>query len=327
LPFLKRADFFPKNYIAVQRVHDGEISRLGGFGIYISLWVYVMCFQNNQATSFLEILLVSTLPMIFISIKEDLFQNTYTLTRILFMVISTLLFFELYDISFPIINNLVFGDLLSSSVVMSTLFFVICMLVIINGSNMIDGTNGLLSMTLMMQFLCLIYISFEYNDSINIFLITLLTIPLIVFMFFNYPWGKIFLGDTGAYFMGFTIGVLTIVIFSEHPEIPTWLAVLILFYPSFELIFSIIRKLIEGKNPMKPDVNHLHLKMFFLLRNNLISVRSSNSMVMPFLAIIWGFSFVLLVCFINNIYFIFLGLVSMTIFYLGLYFALPRNNN
>lgn len=326
-PQWHRSKSFLKNYQGVQRVHEGEVPRLGGLVIYIGLWVYWLLCQHGQAMPFIQCLLISSLPLIFISVKEDLLHNTKAITRLGFMAASCILFFLCYDVSYPTIEFPVIGDWLSNSSVLSLLFFSFCVLVIVNGFNLIDGANGLLPMSVLMQALSLMYITYEVNDSLNMIRLVYIIVPVIIFMGFNFPWGKIFLGDTGAYFLGFIMSLLTIIIFSEHPEIPTWVAVLILFYPAFELLFSIIRKLIERNSPMDPDPYHLHLKMFHLLKSQVIKPRVSNSLVMPCLALVWGMPFVLLVWVKDNLIMTLLGVVLIMIIYLGFYWALPRKSD
>ena len=326
-PRWQHSKSFLKNYQGVQRVHEGEVPRLGGLVIYIGLWVYWLLCQHGQAMPFVQCLLISSLPLIFISVKEDLLHNTLAVTRLGFMAASCILFFLCYDVSYPSIELPFIGDWLNNSPVLSLLFFSFCVLVVINGSNLIDGANGLLPMSVLMQALCLMYITYETNDSLNMIRLIYIIVPVIIFMGFNYPWGKIFLGDTGAYFLGFMVSLLTIIIFSEHPEIPTWLAVLILFYPAYELLFSIIRKLIEQKSPMEPDPHHLHLKMFHLLKNQVMKPRVSNSLVMPCLAFIWGMPFTLLVWVKDSLIMTLLGIVLIIIIYLGFYWSLPRKRD
>ena len=326
-PRWQHSKSFLKNYQGIQRVHEGEVPRLGGLVIYIGLWVYWLFCQYGQAMLFIQTLLISSLPLIFISVKEDLQHNTRAITRLSFMMVSCILFFLCYDLSYPIIEFPVIGDWLANSSVLSLLFFSFCVMVIINGCNLIDGANGLLPMSVLMQTLCLMFIAYETNDSFYIILLIYIIIPVMIFMGFNYPWGKIFLGDTGAYFLGFMLSMLTIIIFSEHPEIPTWVAVLILFYPAFELIFSIIRKLIEHKSPMEPDPHHLHLKMFHLLKSQVMMQRVANSLVMPCLALIWGMPFILLVWVKHDLTLTLMGIFLFIIIYVGFNWALPRKKD
>jgi UDP-GlcNAc:undecaprenyl-phosphate/decaprenyl-phosphate GlcNAc-1-phosphate transferase len=67
-------------------------------------------------------------------------------------------------------------------------------------------------------------------------------------MLMNYPYGRIFLGDLGAYSLGLIVSMLTIILFGRHPEISPWGAVLILIYPATEVVFSLLRRMIKGVN-------------------------------------------------------------------------------
>jgi UDP-N-acetylmuramyl pentapeptide phosphotransferase/UDP-N-acetylglucosamine-1-phosphate transferase len=317
-----------KKYQGVQRVHVGEVPRIGGLISVVGIFLYWMMCTHGKAMPFVEALLISSIPLILISIKEDFFHNTRVSSRLLMMFLSCFLFFYLYDINFPQIEFPGLGPLIASSIIMSWLFFAFCAVVIINGNNLIDGANGLMPMSIIMQCLSLFYICFETQDMTNMIRVIYILTPMVIFLIFNYPWGKVFMGDLGAYFFGFFISLLTIVIFGEHPELPTWAAVNILFYPALELIFSTCRKVLEGHNPMHPDPHHLHLKMFFFLkREEEIKPRVSNGLVMPCLGLIWAMPFILVVWVFQSLTLTLIALFIMLIIYSGFYWALPRKTN
>lgn len=316
-----------KNYSGVQRVHEGEVPRLGGFVIFAGLFFYWLFSDNKENMSFINSFLLACIPLFLISLKEDLFYSTSPTSRLICMLFSSILFFILYDISFPIIEFPFLGQLLNNYFGMSLLFFSLCVLVVINGSNLIDGSNGLLSMTVIMQILCLMYICHINSDLINMSRLLIFFTLLLIFLLFNYPFGRVFLGDSGAYILGFATSLLTIIIFSEHSNIPTWLAALILFYPVTELIFSIIRKLLQNKNPMMPDSSHLHLKLFYLLNNNIISKKTANSLVMPCLCLIWGMPFIILVWVMDSLLFTLIGVGLSIVIYLCFYWVIPEKKN
>ena len=318
---------FIKSYQGIQRAHEGEIPRMGGLVTYIGLFICCSLYQNDQVMQFMQCILISSIPLMILSLKEDLFHNTKAITRLIFMGFSSVLFFLYYDISFPVIELPIFGDWLLNSEIFRVLFFTICVLVIINGSNLIDGVNGLLPITALMQCLCLFYITYEYNDSVNSIRLCYLVLPIIIFMLFNYPLGKIFLGDSGAYFIGFYVSMLTIIIFSDNQNIPTWYAALILIYPAFETLFSVIRKTIERKSPFDADQHHLHIKIFFIFKNKNLNSRISNSLVMPCLVMIWGFPFLILTLTNKSLILVLFSIVFFMIIYLGFFLAVSRKIN
>jgi UDP-N-acetylmuramyl pentapeptide phosphotransferase/UDP-N-acetylglucosamine-1-phosphate transferase len=90
-----------------------------------------------------------------------------------------------------------------------------------------------------------------------------LTFALIGFFFWNLPFGYIFLGDGGAYLLGFLAGLLGVLVVERHPEVSPWFPLLLLLYPIYETIFSIIRKkFMRNASPFEPDPIHLHMLFY-----------------------------------------------------------------
>ena len=117
---------------------------------------------------------------IFISIKEDLYQNTSISKRIFAIVLSSIIFFNLNKTNFPLIDIPLIYPLFQ--IIYFYLFFTFSSLVLINGFNLIDGMNGILGFTAISQLICLCYISqFLTNEIFNYSI--LLILPIIIFMF------------------------------------------------------------------------------------------------------------------------------------------------
>ena len=171
---------------------------------------------------------------------------------------------ELFDI---ILNNKVFAILFSS----------FCLLILINGSNFIDGLNGLLiSCTiiifLMLNKLNLIDNSIISDQSINLIILVLLL--LLLLNIFNF----LMLGDSGAYLLGFFVGFIIISSHINNPDISPYFFISLIWYPCYENLFSILRKLNREFSPLKPDSKHLHQLVFFFVSKklNLKLILSNN---------------------------------------------------
>ena len=109
----------------------------------------------------------------------------------------------------------------------------------------------------------------------HLFLIYLiLLIYLFIFNFLN----KLYLGDSGSYLIGFAIGTLLITIYKEFSIFSPFYVVLLLWYPCFENLFSIIRKYRFNLSPLKADNKHLHHLLFYYLnkRFNFSKLSSNN---------------------------------------------------
>ena len=198
------------------------------------------------------------------------------------MTISAGLFIYLLPTNLPEIDFPLLNQILSIGF-MKELFFIFSILVIINGNNLIDGVNGNLALTNIIQLISVGLLAFMVGDDVIVQLSCLLLLPLIVFTLFNYPFGKIFCGDAGAYFYGFAISASVIYLFGTHDELLSWNAILILIYPSIELLFSFIRKkFFENKSSFTADAKHLH-SLIYRYMNKQSSKPTNNSMVIFFL--------------------------------------------
>ena len=183
-------------------------------------------------------------------------------------------------------------DLLISNVFFSYFFSTFCLLILINGSNFIDGLNGLL-----VGYYLLISLIFHHLNLIsflNIENINQLFFSAILFTLFLVNLSKkSFMGDTGAYILGFFYGYLLIKIYSDYQIFSPFFVILLLWYPCFENLFSIIRKFQLKKSPIKPDNNHLHQLMYFYLKkkykvNNLFANNYGSLIILLYNLIVFG---------------------------------------
>lgn len=134
-------------------------------------------------------------------------------------------------------------------------------MILINGSNFIDGLNGLL----LGYFLIVTFIFFKVDLIQDIILsqkYIFYFIVIIVFVLILNFLNKLFLGDSGAYLLSFLMGFISIKIYNLNNNISPYFIILLLWYPCFENLFSIIRKKIEKVNPLLPDNKHLHQYLY-----------------------------------------------------------------
>ncbi len=89
----------------------------------------------------------------------------------------------------------------------------------------------------------------------------------------NFPFGKIFLGDGGAYFSGYLIATLAVMLPVRNPEISPWISLLILGYPITETIVSIARRFLSDNGKIgSPDDGHLHHRIYFHWSGSLMNL-------------------------------------------------------
>ena len=187
--------------------------------------------------------------------------------RFFFQILLILIFLQLEDINISS-TRIIFLDLLLQNKLYSLLFTAFCMAVMLNGTNFIDGLNTLAIGYYLILSLILIKIDLLKEINIDISLFSYWSIILGFLYLFNLK-KRLFLGDSGAYILGFIYSFLLLSIFNNNQNISPFFIILLLWYPCFENLFSIIRKLRLNKSPILPDSNHFHQLLYFYLKKQL----------------------------------------------------------
>ena len=197
--------------------------------------------------------------------------------RFFFQTIIILLFVTILD--FKILSSKIeFFDILLKNEIYAYFFSTFCILILINGNNFIDGLNGLvISYSLIvLYFLSNLGLIDNYvisEQSINLILLLLITLLLLNIS------NILMIGDGGAYLLGFFLGYIIISSHINNQNISPYFYIALIWYPCFENLFSILRKLSKNFSPLKPDSKHLHQLVFFLVKKKLnISMHFSNNL-------------------------------------------------
>ncbi len=314
-----------KSYRAIQRIHLKETPRFGG-GIFILSLIFFVTFSNsNESIQTLKVILLALVPIIIIGLKEDLFHNVSPTVRLLALFSVGWLFRAQFNGPLPnMVDVPLIGKLLELQGGIG-LFYILCIASIANGMNLIDGVNGLCGSVALSILSALLFLSYKSNDIMMITTITSVILIFMPFMVFNYPFGKIFLGDLGAYSLGLVVSMLTIILCGRHPAISPWVAVLILIYPATEVSFTLLRRIFAGTSAFDPDTSHLHLRLFNFFRAQPISRRLANPLVMITLTGLWILPSLIIPWVYNKTFFIWIAILGFFALYAGIYFFIPAS--
>ena len=254
----KLGNKFTDNAIGVQKFHSSPTPRLGGLSIFLTVFISAFfCFKYKKIL-FLYIIFSAN---IYIWIFRDLFGNVKPEQRLFGAFVSGLLFIYLTGFYVKSVE-IQFIDYALSIYFISFMFTGFAISGICNSINIIDGFNGLATGSLLIMFSTFAIIGWNVSDNlvINISLISIFII--IGFMVINFPLGYI-LGDAGAYFCGFLLAIVAIMLPFRNDEVSSWVSLLVCIYPITETIFSIYRKVKrKGHHPSKPDGVHLHMLIY-----------------------------------------------------------------
>lgn len=287
-----------------QKFHISSVPRIGGISIYLALWMassirYLQ--DTNNGILLMTIVACGSLAFL-IGFAEDLSKRVGVSNRLMGTAISGGL--AGYFLNAWISHISLWGiDSLLAIPVISILFTCIAIAGLSNAYNIIDGFNGLASMVGIITLLAIASVAFRVGD-VEILIAALMMVGAIGgFFIWNYPRGLIFLGDGGAYLIGFWIGVLSIMIVTRNEQVSPWFALLVNTYPIFETLFSIWRrKVLQGKNPGISDGAHFHTLIYrrimrWALANSSVSDsfgntpnKNANAQTSPYLWVLSSFA-------------------------------------
>ena len=250
-----------KDFLKPQAFHDIPITRSGGVAAIISISIFFVIYYLLYSKILYDYIFISY-SMFLVGFLDDLKINIKPSKRLTIMVL--LLFLFIYILPIKIFNiDIPFLIPFMSNHILSSVFVLLCFLFVINGANLIDGFNGLLSINLIIINIILAYINMNNENFEFAVLLISQIIILLSFLLFNFPSAKIFLGDSGAYLFGALTSLNTIITNNLNPKISSFFFCTLLFYLFFEVFFSFFRKLKHRKSPIYPDNKHLHMLSFY----------------------------------------------------------------
>jgi UDP-N-acetylmuramyl pentapeptide phosphotransferase/UDP-N-acetylglucosamine-1-phosphate transferase len=243
--------------LGVQKFHVHPTPRVGGVGIYLGLLVAWLLAKDPVASQILQTIVLAGIPALAFGLLEDITQRVGVLPRLLATMASGVLAWwmsgvALNSLDIPLVDDAL--KLLPVAVVL-TAFAVGG---VANAINIIDGFHGLASGTVMIALLALAAIAAEAGDASLALACVLVAAAVAGFWLLNFPWGKIFLGDGGAYFAGFALAWLAVLLHMRNPGVSAWAGLLVCAYPVIEVIYSIVRRYRQRQSPGAPDSLHLH---------------------------------------------------------------------
>ena len=277
-----------------QKFHMSDVSRIGGIAIAIGLFSAIMIRLGNGLGSSIEsIFLLSAIPAFAIGLTEDLTKKISIRWRLGFVAISASLITDLLPASIEKVDIL-FIDPLFSITFLGVFFSIFAITGLANAYNIIDGFHGLSAMTGVITLLGIAYVGFLVTDLTIVYLCLVMASAILGFFLWNYPRGLIFLGDGGAYLIGFWVATLSILLIDRHPEVSPWFALMINGYPTIETLFTIYRRKIhQGKSPGQPDGIHFHTLIYRRILINKHSDAnwfSANAKTAPYIWVLAGSS-------------------------------------
>ncbi|WP_162140881.1 MraY family glycosyltransferase [Pseudorhodobacter ferrugineus] len=256
----------------VQSAHLVQTSRLGGISVVIATSLGLWMFPPEGYEGVLPIFLIALLPVFIAGAKEDIFGNVSPRWRLLAAVFSSVLTIVFFGVYLTKIDLYGLDWALGFSI-FGFAFTVLLASGICHAFNIIDGVNGLCGVTSILTLGGLLSVGHATGDSAITGHVALIIPAILGFVILNWPFGKIFLGDAGAYTIGHTCAWIGIFLLERNADVAGTAVALLFFWPIADTFFSIYRRKRAGRPIGQPDRLHFHqlvmrgLEIMFLGRN------------------------------------------------------------
>jgi len=314
--FMRRARRHARRYgiDMPQRFHRGHVPRLGGAGILLGMgaaWVAAGITGGDPfnvgwplKASLLTLLCIA--PAAIGGITEDVTQRVPVRVRLGLTTGSAVLLCWVLQLGVHRVGVPLVDGWLQSIPYAAALFAVLAISGLPHAFNIIDGYNGLAGTVAVLVCLAITHVSLQLGDRQLAAMVVCLVGATLGFLLWNYPRGKIFAGDGGAYVWGMVIAVACVLLVQRHPLVSPWFPMLLLIYPVWETLFSIYRKMARGQSPGTADALHFHQLIFRRIvrvafeDNEARQLLARNNRTSPYLWMFAALSVVPAVLFWNN---------------------------
>ena len=277
-----------KEFNKPQSFHVNPVPRIGGLLIFFYFILFsIFFFEKNFFL--LKIFALASLFFL-IGFLSDINLKIDPYKRLLLMLIISTFLIYFFDIRIVKTQFFFLDNLMNSHKFISILFVCLCLVFISNGCNFIDGFNGLLLIHIIIILSVLYFINYNNNNDLLKYLITFLVLILVSVLFYNFPKAKIFLGDSGAYFLGTITSLIIIEMSNFNQAISPFFFACLLFYVFFEVFFSFFRKFFFNLSPFKPDKEHFHMLLFKWIFSKVKNLNKANYLTGLLINIFYFFS-------------------------------------
>lgn len=256
----------------LRKVHVTATPRIGGAAVALGLFAGALLAMlgSGELTEWF-ILLVCALPGLVWGLMEDFFKRGDVPVRLALTASAAGLAYVLLDarliaIDVPGIDYLLAMDAFSFA------FTVFAICGVAHATNVVDGLNGLCGFTTLLASIGLAIVAWAVNDSFVLAASCVLGASIAGFLLVNFPSGRIFLGDGGAYLIGLVLGVLSVMLVQRNSEVSPWFPPVLMAFPLWETLFSMYRRKRHGHSTGRADALHLH----FLVYRRLVRWRGKS---------------------------------------------------
>jgi len=302
-------------YSGPQTIHIGQVPRIGGAAVVIAVGSQ-MYLTAKSGSSLPWLIYYACLPVFLAGFLEDVCGLVSAKKRFFASVFTGFCFWFLTGFAIVRVDFEPMDKILSLQPV-SVGLSILAVASFANATNLIDGLNGLASGAAMIALAAISIVGVQVANESTVFIALSMLVAIAGFVIWNFPSGRLFLGDGGAYFIGAVISGLLIAMVYENSLVSPFFALAIVAYPFYELVRTTTRRAFgKGENAFHPDNKHLHSLVFrCLLLKTTWSRTSQNNVASMLVLLLPLFSCAWAVGFYNNTVMLISGTMALVVLY------------
>lgn len=258
-----------------QKHHEEATPRIGGLAILLGLMAGLLVLRTLTGAWLgsvpghgiaLRGLLLALLPLYALGMVEDLHQSVSVRLRLGLSLAAGALAWGVADVRIGALGMPGVDSWLRLVPLLSAVVTAVAMAGLVHAMNIIDGVNGLLAGVSLVVFGGLAWVAAQFGEVDLLRLAVLGAAAVAGFWVFNFPRGRLFCGDAGAYLIGFLCATLVILLVARQPAVSPWFALALVMHPVVETLYSAWRRIRQGMKPTEPDAQHMHSLWMAVLR-------------------------------------------------------------
>lgn len=241
---------------AIQAMHTRPTPRLGGVAIFAALMLSIL-FAPGDVSARYGLFMLSASLLFIVGLAEDIGIGVSPKKRLLAAAFASIMIMISLDVWLPR-SGIPFLEGYMHNWIIGVPLTLLVTVGMANGFNLIDGVNGLAAFTACVSAAALAWIAEQADYGSMVHLAAMLFACVLGFLILNYPFGLLFLGDAGAYTLGFVLSWFGIAILLNVPEASPWAILLTMFWPVADTLLAIFRRARRKASAFKPDRLHVH---------------------------------------------------------------------
>ncbi len=258
----------------VQNAHSGVVPRIGGLAVFVPLAVMFYLLPVGDVRHIAKQILIGGAGVFLAGLAEDLTGRISPRTRLLIAIGCSLCLVLFSGISIKSMGLGGWEEALLGYWPAGVFVTVLCIAGLSNAINLVDGLNGVAAGIGSAALIAIGLVALAHGDEALAAICWCMLAVSLGFLVFNWPLGRLFLGDGGAYFLGMSLAWLAVLLPARNPSISPWVSFLVLAYPSMEMLSTLARRIRKKYCLVSPDRHHLHSLMFERLNRTDFAVKS-----------------------------------------------------